>query len=93
MKKNYMKNGVTYTLTNSEKKNILEVYSLVERLLIELDNFTNKFKPQVGKVFRIRINEDEVLSFDELEDLVIMIEKMSTTDSVSLCLEDKNNYD
>lgn len=93
MKKNHNKNGATFTLTNSEKKSILETYNVLEKLLTAFDNSLDEFEPQEGKVFRIRINGDEVLPFDELEDLAITMENMITMENVSLSLEDEDDCD
>ena len=91
MKKNYRKNHATYTLTDSEKKSILEAYNIFEKLLTELDNSACDFEPQDEKFFCARINGDEILPLDELEDLVTTMENMITVNSVSCSLEDEYN--
>lgn len=93
MKKNFGENNVTYFLSDTEKKNILETYNIIEKLVTALDNCAGEFEPQDGEIFRTRINGDEPITIDELEDLSIMMENITSMDYISCGLEDEDDCD
>ena len=93
MKKNCGKNYATYTLTDAEKKSILETYNIIEKLITALDNSACEFEPQDGKFFRAKVNGDEPITIDELEDLSSMMEIITPVDYISCCLEDEDDCD
>lgn len=93
MKKNFGENNVTYFLSDTEKKNILETYNIIEKLVTALDNCAGEFEPQDGEIFRTRINGDEPIIIDELEDLSIMMENITSMDYISCGLEDEDDCD
>lgn len=93
MKKNFGENNVTYFLSDTEKKNILETYNIIEKLVTALDNCAGEFEPQDGEIFRTRINGDEPITIDELEDLSTMMEIITSVDYISCCLEDEDDCD
>lgn len=93
MKKNFGENNVTYFLSDTEKKNILETYNIIEKLVTALDNCAGEFEPQDGEIFRTRINGDEPITIDELEDLSIIMENITSMDYISCGLEDEDDCD
>lgn len=94
MKMNCGKNYAICTLTDAEKESILETYNIVEKLITALDNSANEFTPQDGrKFFRAKINGDEPITIDELEDLSVMMEIITPVDYISCSLEDEGDCD
>lgn len=93
MKKNFEKNNVVYFLSDTEKENILETYNILEKLFTALDDCAGEFEPQDGEIFRARINGDEPVSLDGLEDLIAMMETITSVDYISCGLEDEDDCD
>lgn len=93
MKKNCEKNCVTYTLTDVEKENILGTYNILEKLFTALDDCAGDFEPQDGEIFRARINGDEPISLDGLEDLIVMMETITSVDYISCDFENEDDCD
>lgn len=93
MKRHFGGNNVTYLLSYAEKKNILETYNIIEKLVTALDNCAGEFEPQDGEIFCTRINGDEPITIDELEDLSIMMENITSMDYISCGLEDEDDCD
>ena len=93
MKKNCGKNYAICTLTDAEKESILETYNIIEKLITALDNCAGEFEPQDGEIFRARINGDEPITIDELEDLSVMMETITLMDYIACNLEDEDDCD
>lgn len=93
MKKNFEKNNVVYFLSDTEKENILETYNILEKLFTALDDCAGEFEPQDGEIFRARINGDEPVSLDGLEDFIAMMETITSVDYISCSLEDEDDCD
>ena len=93
MKKNCGENRVTCTLGRFEQKNIQKAYLILTELFTNLFDSAIHFKPQKGKIFCTRVNGDEVISFDELQNFIDVMENIVTIKSVSCSLEDKNDWD
>lgn len=93
MKMNCGKNYAICTLTDAEKENILETYNIIEKLITALDNSACELEPQDGKFFRAKINGDEPITIDELEDLSAMMETITPMDYISCDLEDEDDCD
>lgn len=95
MKMNCGKNYAICILTDAEKESILETYNIIEKLITALDNSAGEFEPQDGrKFFRAKINGDELITIDELEDLSVMMEIITSVDYISCSLvEDEGDCD
>lgn len=89
MKKISGKNRAIYSLNFFERRIIKKAYSILNKLICNLYTSIYKFEPKERKALCIRINGDEFLSLDELEDFVDMMNTMISVDTISCGLEDE----
>lgn len=91
MKKKSGMNRDIYALNFFEQNDILKAYSVFVELINNLSISANKIEPQEGKTFSIRINGDENLSLDDLENFIEVMELMAFANTISCGLEDEHS--
>lgn len=91
MKKFSNKDHAVYTLTFFERRAIQKAFSILCKLLYNLCVSVYNFEPRGGKTLCIRINGDKILSFDEIEDFVDMMNTMISVDTISCGFEDEHS--
>lgn len=89
MKKISGKNRAIYTLNFFERKAIQKAYLVLKKLMYSLCASIYKFEPEERKALYIRINGDEILSLDEIEDFIATLEDMTSVKTISCGLEDE----
>lgn len=89
MKKISGKNRAIYTLNFFERRIIRKGYSILNKLICNLCNSIYKFEPEERKALCIRINGDEILSLDEIEDFIVTLDDMTSVKTISCGLEDE----
>lgn len=90
-KKSGKMNRNIYALNFFEQKDIQKAYSVFAELINNLSISANEIEPQEGKVFSIRINGDEILSIDDLENFIDVMELMASAKTISCGLEDEHS--
>lgn len=89
MKKFSNKVHAVYALNFFERRAIQKAFSILCKLLYNLCISAYNFEPWEGKIICIRINGDKILSFDEIEDFVDMMDTMISVNTISCGLESK----
>ena len=91
MKKISRKNRAIYSLNFFERRIIKKAYSILNKLIYNLCTSIYKFEPEERKVLRIRINGDEILSLDDIEYFIAMMENMASVKTISCGFEDEHS--
>ena len=91
MKKISSNNCAIYSLNFFERRIIKKAYSILNKLIYNLCTSIYKFEPEERKVLRIRINGDEILSLDDIEYFIAMMENMASVKTISCGFEDEHS--
>lgn len=87
MKKNCGENRVTCTLGRFEQKTIQKAYFILTKLFTSLCDSAIDFEPHEGEIFCTRINGDEVILLEELQNFIDKMEDFVSIKNVSCSFE------